>query len=91
MRAVAIPMADRQLEFHWLPDPGFPIQGFLIQGPRRIRALLIATARFPSRFRSGRTLGQAQGAIFHPRFEDRDSRCELFFVAVCGRRRRRRR
>ena len=35
MRAVAIPMADPQLEFHWLPDPRFLIQGFLIQGLRR--------------------------------------------------------
>ena len=31
MRAVAAPMADPQLEFHWIPDPGFLIQGFLIQ------------------------------------------------------------
>ena len=31
MRAAAIPRADPQLEFHWLPDPGFLIQGFLIQ------------------------------------------------------------
>ena len=31
-----MPMADPQLEFHWLPDPGFLIQGFLIHGPRRI-------------------------------------------------------
>ena len=35
MRVAAIPMADSQLEFHWLPDPGFLIQGFLIQGPHR--------------------------------------------------------
>ena len=28
MSAVAILMADPQLEFHWLPDPGFLIQGF---------------------------------------------------------------
>ena len=35
MRAVAIPVADPQLEVHWLPDPGFLIQGFLIQGLRR--------------------------------------------------------
>ena len=37
MRAVAIPMADPHLELHRLPDPGFLIQGFLIQGPRRTR------------------------------------------------------
>ena len=36
MMAVAIPMADPQLEFRWLPDPGFLIRGFLIQGFRRI-------------------------------------------------------
>ena len=36
IRAAAIPTADLQLELHWLPDPGFLIQGFLIQGPRRI-------------------------------------------------------
>ena len=27
-RAVAVPMADPQLEFHWIPDPGFLIQKF---------------------------------------------------------------
>ena len=32
MMAAAGPMADPQLEFHWIPDPGFLIQGFLIQG-----------------------------------------------------------
>ena len=31
MRAVAVPTADPRLEFHWIPDPGFLIQGFLIQ------------------------------------------------------------
>ena len=31
MRAVAVPMADPRLEFHWTPDPGFLIQSFLIQ------------------------------------------------------------
>ena len=31
MRAAAVPVADPQLEFHWLPDRGFLIQGFLIQ------------------------------------------------------------
>ena len=36
MRAVAVPMADPQLDFHWIPDPGFLIQGFLIQCRRRI-------------------------------------------------------
>ena len=36
-RAMAIPMADPQLEFHWLPEPGFLIQGFLIQGFRHAR------------------------------------------------------
>ena len=36
MRAAAIPMADPQLELHRLPDPGFLIQGFLIQRRRRI-------------------------------------------------------
>ena len=36
MRAVAIPTADPQLEPRWVPDPGFLIQGFLIQGLRRI-------------------------------------------------------
>ena len=35
MRAVAIPIADPHLEFHWLPNHGFLIQDFLIQGPRR--------------------------------------------------------
>ena len=35
MRAAAIPMADPRLEPHWLPDPGFLIQGFLVQGLRR--------------------------------------------------------
>ena len=35
MRAAAMPMADPHLVFHWLPDPGFLIQDFLIQGPRR--------------------------------------------------------
>ena len=35
MRAVAIHMAGRQSEFHWRPDLGFLIQGFLIQGLRR--------------------------------------------------------
>ena len=33
MRAVAVPMADPQLEIHWLPDAEFLILGFLIQGP----------------------------------------------------------
>ena len=28
-------MADPHLDYHWLPDPGFLIQFFLIQGPRR--------------------------------------------------------
>ena len=35
MMTAAMPMADPRLEFHWLPDPGFLIQGFLIQCPRR--------------------------------------------------------
>ena len=35
MRAVAVPMADPQLELHWIPDPGFLIQGFLVQCLRR--------------------------------------------------------
>ena len=26
----------RAVEFHWPPDPGFLIQGFFIQGPRRM-------------------------------------------------------
>ena len=42
MRVVAIPMADPQLELHWVPDPGILIQGFLIQCLRRIRELLEA-------------------------------------------------
>ena len=44
MGAVVIPMADPQLEFHWLPDPGFLIQGFLIQGLRRSCWLGVASA-----------------------------------------------
>ena len=31
MRAAAMPTADPQLELHWLPDPDFLTQGFLIQ------------------------------------------------------------
>ena len=42
MRVVAIPMADPQLELHWVPDPGILIQGFLMQCLRRIRELLEA-------------------------------------------------
>ena len=51
MRAVAMPMAEPPLEFHQLPDPGFLIQGFLIQGPRAVR----------SHFGSS-LLGRARGA-----------------------------
>ena len=36
MRAAATPVADPQLEFRWLLDPGFLMQGFLIQGLRRM-------------------------------------------------------
>ena len=39
MRVVAVPVADPQLELRWLPDPGFLIQGFLIQCLRRNRVL----------------------------------------------------
>ena len=35
MKAVAIPMAHPRLEFRGPPDLRFPIQVFLIQGPRR--------------------------------------------------------
>ena len=46
MRAVAVPMADPQLEFHWTPDPGFLIQGFLIQCPHRrsLRSTIVVMA-----------------------------------------------
>ena len=33
----AILMADPRMESRWTPDPGFLIQDFLIQGPRRSR------------------------------------------------------
>ena len=36
IRAAGIPAADPQLELRGLPDPGFLIQGFLIQCRRRI-------------------------------------------------------
>ena len=36
MRAAATPMADPQLEYQRRPDLGFLIQGFLIQGRRRM-------------------------------------------------------
>ena len=40
--------ADPRLEFHWLPDPGFLSQGFLIQCPRRasaINSIIAGTSR----------------------------------------------
>ena len=54
MRAVAVPMADPQLEFHWIPDPGFLIQDFLIQclhracGPARgVKLFALPWASWP--------------------------------------------
>eukprot|EP00959_Pyramimonas_sp_CCMP1952_P092834 1942713-Pyramimonas_sp.AAC.1 len=40
MIAVVGSMADPRLERHPLPDPGFRIEGFLIQCPRRSVAIL---------------------------------------------------
>ena len=48
MRAVAVPMADPQLEFHWIPDPGFLIQGFLIQCLHRIDGFTMENTTHPA-------------------------------------------
>ena len=48
MRAAGIPTADPQLELRRLPDPGFLIQGFLIQCLRRIHINLCLMSRFIS-------------------------------------------
>ena len=64
MRAVAVPMADPQLEFHWIPDPGFLIQGFLIQCLHRI----------PSRESGNEDVGTAYGGALDKETLDKESR-----------------
>ena len=48
MMAVAVPMGDPQLEFHWISDPGFLIQDFLIQCLHRMVNMMPSICFCPS-------------------------------------------
>ena len=71
MRAVAMPVADPRLEFHWPPDPGLLIQGFPIHGPRRAVGHLQAKSWSPARLRAS---SGVPGAVGTP---DQRGRCEI--------------
>ena len=66
MRAAPTPMADPQLEFHWLLDPGFLIHGFLLQDLRRtmLTGLISWVVRLPGD-RIGWALAETSADVHH--------------------------
>ena len=76
-------MADSQLEFHWVPDPGFLIQGFLIPCLHRI-CLNIGSSHFDLRYMSRQPSGRRTPPSFlHSIMEGRLSATTLPATRGC--------